>query len=232
LIAENMIESMDMYDQDAVLVLEKRFSLLPASIVHDIMRAQGLGQRVLPPTLRPIALGSRVSGPAYTVSGRSVEGHDPHETLLAWTGMLSRVPAQHVLVMQPNDNSVAHMGELSAEALTLRGVLGAIIDGGCRDVDRINSIGLPVFCRYFTPLDVVGRWLPERFGEPVVIGDWEIATGDIVVADTDGICVVPRANAEQVAIAAEAAMNTENLVRTAILAGIDPETAYRRHGKF
>jgi 4-hydroxy-4-methyl-2-oxoglutarate aldolase len=223
---------MTMPDQDASFVLGNRFSSLPASIVHDIMRAQGLGQRVLPPSLRPIALGSRVSGPAFTVSGHCVDGYDPHETLLAWTAMLSRVPAGHVLVMQPNDNIVAHMGELSAEALTLRGVLGAIIDGGCRDIDRINGIGLPVFCRYFTPLDVVGRWLPKTFGEPVTIGNWTIATGDFVVADTDGICVVPRANAEEVAIAAEAAMNTENMVRTAILAGTDPETAYRRHGKF
>lgn len=146
--------------------------------------------------------------------------------------MLSRVPAAHVLVMQPNDNSVAHMGELSAEALSLRGVLGAIIDGGCRDVERVNSIGLPVFCRYFTPLDVVGRWLPDRFGEAIVIGDWDIATGDIIVADTDGICVVPQIHAEQVATAAELAISAENRVRTAILAGVDPETAYRRHGKF
>ncbi len=216
----------------AALNLQQRFLGLPASIVHDVMRAQGLGQRVLPPTIRAIAPGSKLSGPAFTVSGRSVHDHDAHETLLAWTAMLSRVPAGHVLVLQPNDSIIAHMGELSAEALALRGVLGAVIDGGCRDVDRINSIGLPVFCRYFTPLDVVGRWLPDRFEEPVVIGDWAINPRDIIVADTDGICVVPRVHAEQVASAAEAAMNTENLVRTAILAGIDPETAYRRHGKF
>lgn len=210
----------------------ERFRDLPASIVHDVLRAQGLGPRVLPPALRPIAPGTRLSGPAFTVSGRAVHQHDAHETLLAWTAMLSRVPAGHVLVMQPGDSSVAHMGELSAEALSLRGVLGAVIDGGCRDVDRVNRIGMPVFCRYFTPLDVVGRWLPDRLGEPVIIGDWEISTGDIIVADTDGICVVPQAHAEQVATAAETAMSAENLVRTAILAGVDPETAYRRHGKF
>ncbi|WOE75618.1 RraA family protein [Alterisphingorhabdus coralli] len=212
--------------------LDKLFQRLPASIVHDMMRAQGLGQGVLPPTIRPIAEGSRLAGPAFTVSGRAVKDHDAHETLLAWTAMLSRVPAGHVLVMQPNDSIVAHMGELSAEALHLRGVLGAVIDGGCRDVERINAVGLPVFCRYFTPLDVVGCWLPDRFGEAVIIGDCEIATGDVMVADTDGICVVPQAHAEQVAAAAETAMNQENLVRKAILEGIDPETAYRRHGKF
>lgn len=209
-----------------------RYHALPASIVHDVMRAAGVGQRVLPPTLRPIAPGMKLAGLAFTVSGRAVNDHDAHETLLAWTGMLSRVPAGHVLVMQPNDSSIAHMGELSAEALTLRGVLGAVIDGGCRDVDRVTEIGLPVFCRYFTPLDVVGRWLPDRFGEPVVIGGHEIATGDMVAADTDGICIVPAAHAAAVADAAEAAMRAENLVRTAILAGVDPETAYRRHGKF
>jgi regulator of RNase E activity RraA len=212
--------------------LLSRYRALPASIVHDVMRAAGVGQRVLPPTLRPIAPGMKLAGPAYTVSGRAVTHHDAHETLLAWTAMLSRVPAGHVLVLQPNDSVIAHMGELSAEALSLRGVLGAIIDGGCRDVDRVTAIGLPVFCRYFTPLDVVGRWMPDRFGEPVVIGDWEIAYGDMVVADTDGICIVPAAQAEAVAEAAEAAMGAENLVRTAILAGVDPETAYRRHGKF
>lgn len=210
----------------------ERFRDVPASIVHDVLRAQGLGPGVLPPALRPIAPGSALIGPAFTVSGRPVHQHDAHETLLAWTAMLSRVPAGHVLVMQPNDSSVAHMGELSAEALKLRGVLGAVIDGGCRDVDRVKSIGLPVFCRYFTPLDVVGRWLPDRLGEPLTIGDCKIATGDIVVADTDGICLVPHAHAEQVAAAAQAAMQAENRVRTAILAGIDPETAYRRHGKF
>lgn len=211
---------------------QARFRDVPASIVHDVMRAQGLGPNVLPPALRPIAPGSRLAGPAFTVSGRRVVNHDAHETLLAWTAMLSRVPAGHVLVMQPNDSDVAHMGELSAEALSLRGVLGAVIDGGCRDVDRVNAIGLPVFCRYSTPLDVVGRWLPDGFGDPVRIGDCTIASGDIIVADTDGICVVPGAHGAAVAAAATAAMQAENRVRSAILAGVDPETAYRRHGKF
>lgn len=212
--------------------LDERFRRLPASIVHDVMRALGLGQTVLPPTIRPIAPGTHLSGPAFTVSGRAVVDHDAHETLLAWTAMLSRVPAAHVLVMQPNDSCIAHMGELSAEALILRGVLGAVIDGGCRDVERINAIGLPVFCRYFTPLDVVGRWLPDGLGAPVAIGGHAIATGDIIVADTDGICVVPQAHAHDVATAAQAAIKAENRVRTAILAGVDPETAYRHHGKF
>lgn len=209
-----------------------QFRALPSSIVHDVMRALGIGQRVLPSTLRPIAPVSILAGPAYTVSGRAADGLDPHTTLLAWTSMLSRIPGGHVLVMQPNDSTVAHMGELSAEALILRGVLGAIIDGGCRDVDRVVAIGLPVFCRYFTPLDVVGRWMPETFGEPVTIGGWTVATGDMVVADTDGICIVPEAHASAVADAAAAAMGAENRVRTAILDGLDPETAYRRFGKF
>lgn len=212
--------------------LATRFGALPASIVHDVMRALGIGQRVLPPTLRPIAPVNVLAGPAYTVSGRAESGLDPHQTLIAWTAMLSRVPHGHVLVMQPNDSSIAHMGELSAEALSLRGVRGAIIDGGCRDVDRVIAIGFPVFCRYFTPLDVVGRWMPASLGEPVTIGEWVIETGDIMVADTDGICCVPKSRAAEVANAAEAATRAENRVRSAILEGMDPETAYRRFGKF
>ena len=61
---------------------------------------------------------------------------------------------------------IAHMGELSAETLQFRGVRGYIVDGGCRDTGFILNMGFPVFCRYLTPRDVVGIWVPDRFGEP------------------------------------------------------------------
>ena len=123
-----------------------------------------------------------------------------------------------VVICQPNDSSLAHMGELSSETMHLRGVRGYIVDGGCRDTDFIMRLGFPVFCRYTTPVDVVGRWQAETFGEPIFIGGVLIHGGDYVLADRDGIVIIPGQVVEQAVAETEAVMKTENKVRTAILA--------------
>lgn len=199
--------------------------------VHDVMRAMGLRDFTLPPTLAALTPGTRVAGPAWTFSGRAVETDADH-TLVEWTKVLGAAPAGHVVVCQPHDSTIAHMGELSAETLQLRGVRGYIVDGGCRDAEMVIAMGFPVFCRYLTPLDIVGRWLPEALGEPIVIGGVSIAGGDFVLADRDGVVVIPRAAAAEVATRTVAVMATENKVRTAILAGMDPTEAYLKFGKF
>ena len=124
------------------------------------------------------------------------------------------------------------MGELSAETMLFRGVRGYIVDGGCRDSDYIIRLGFKVFCRYFTPHDIVGRWLPETFGEPIDIGGVTIATGDYVLGDRDGIVIIPGDLAESVIEETEKVMQTESLVRKAILQGEAPQQAYLDHGMF
>lgn len=214
------------------LTLTARLEQCYTGIVFDVLRAMGIGQRTLPHDLRPLLPGRRLAGPAFTVEGGIREGLDPHETLLAWTGMLSRLPSGSVVVMQPNDSSVAHIGELSAEAMVLRGVRGFVVDGGARDTELIAKLGFPVFHRYFTPRDVVGCWQPTTLGEPIRIGDVEIATGDLIVGDRDGIIAIPAPAGEETVCRAEQAMSTESAVRKAILAGEDPQVAYIKYGKF
>ena len=124
------------------------------------------------------------------------------------------------------------MGELSAETLQRRGVRGYIVDGGCRDIDFILKMGFPVFARFFTPSDIVARWMPTAFGEPIAIGDVTISSGDYVLGDRDGIVIVPRAAAAEAVTRAEAVAQTENIMRKAILDGMDPQAAYLKYGKF
>ncbi len=124
------------------------------------------------------------------------------------------------------------MGELSSETLLHRGVRGYIVDGGCRDSAFILKTGFRVWCRYFTPRDVVGRWVADSFGEPIVIGGVTIGTGDYVMADRDGVVVIPADRAEEVVDKVEEVLRTENKVRTAILQGMDPEQAYLKYRKF
>ena len=212
--------------------LVERLAKTYTGVVHDVMRAMGLRDFTLPPDIRPLFPDQALAGVVATVSGRVDPSVTAHESLLGWTGLLSRARADTVLICQPNDSTVAHMGELSAETLKRKGLRGYVADGGCRDVNFILELGFPVWCRYFTPRDIVGHWLPEAYDEPIRIGEVTIRAGDVVLGDRDGMVILPKDRAEEIVAAAETAIATENKVRTAILEGVDPQEAYLRYGKF
>jgi 4-hydroxy-4-methyl-2-oxoglutarate aldolase len=220
------VSETDMHD------LSDRLAACYTGVVHDVMRAMGLRDFTLPQELRPILPERAMAGPAFTIEGIAVDGVDAHETLLAWTGLLSQAPAGSIWVSQPNDRGVAHMGELSAETLKNKGVRGCVADGFIRDVNFLLEIGFQAWCRGFTPRDIVGRWLPKATQVPITIGDVVIEPCDYMVGDRDGLIRVPKPLAAKVAEAAETAMATESLVRKAILQGIDPQEAYLKYGKF
>ncbi|MEL6964262.1 MAG: RraA family protein [Pseudomonadota bacterium] len=212
--------------------LVSRLETIYTGIAHDIMRSMGLSNFTLPPEIRPLFPEQTLAGVISTVSGKVDTSADAHTTLLAWTGLLSKAKSDTVLICQPNDSVIAHMGELSAETLKLKGVRGYVVDGGCRDVNFIIEQNFPVWFRYHTPRDVVGYWLPDRFEEPITIGDVLIHPGDYVLGDRDGMVILPKDRAGAIVDAAEQAIATENKVRTAILDGMDPQEAYLKYGKF
>jgi regulator of RNase E activity RraA len=124
------------------------------------------------------------------------------------------------------------MGELSAQTLHARGVLGYVVDGGSRDTDLVLEQQFPVFCAFLTPADIVERWVPDRYGEPVTIGDVTIVTGDYLLGDRDGVVIIPRAAADEAITRTEQVMGTESDMRSALIGGMDPVDAYHRFGKF
>ncbi len=202
------------------------------SVIHDVMRAMGLRNFTLPPRITPLQPEMVLTGPAFTIEGRIDETADAHQTLLDWTGLLSRAKAGHVWVSQPHNQLVAQMGELSAETLHRKGVLGAVLDGGLRDASFILRLGFPCWRTFHTPRDVVGLWRPTGVDVPVMLGDVLVRPGDWVHGDRDGMVVIPVERLDEVTEKAVAAMETESLVRRAILDGVDPQEAYLRHGKF
>lgn len=212
--------------------LTERLASLYSGVVYDVMRDMGAAAAVLPHVIRPLDPVTKLAGPAFTMRGRPDKTVDAHTTLLEWTGFLSKAAPGHVVVCQPQETIRALMGELSAETLKYRGILGYLVDGGCRDVDFIRKIGFPVFCRYTTPVDIVGNWVPEAFDEPITIGNVVIRAGDYILGDQDGTIVIPAADAERIIERAEAAVTTENRVRAAIMQGEAPQQAYLKYGKF
>jgi len=201
-------------------------------VVYDVLRGRGITECVLPSSIVPLDVAMVAAGPVFTVRGRPDATVSAHESLLRWTELLSRAPKGHVVMMQGHDAERALMGELSAETLQFRGVRGYIVDGGCRDTAFIRKIGFPVFCDKATPRDIVGAWVPVAYDEPVSYGQVVVRPGDYVLADCDGIVVIPGAIAAEVIEAAGAAMRTEDQVRAAILSGVVPQQAYLDHGKF
>jgi len=200
--------------------------------VFDALREAGHTECTLPHEIKCIDPRLTVAGPVFTVSGHIEAGLDHHETLLRWTEFLSAAPPGSVVVCQPNDHTIAHMGELSSETLRFRGVRGYIVDGGSRDTRFILELGFPVFCRYLCPRDVVGTWVPDEFDVPIRIGGVHVAPGDYVFGDIDGVVVIPGARVQATLERVEEVMSTENKVRKAILQGMDPKQAYLKYGLF
>jgi regulator of RNase E activity RraA len=209
-----------------------RLEALYTGIVHDVLRALGEPTGVLPKEIDPLSGSGKVGGVVFTMEGMPDPDISAHESLLRWTEFLSEVPSGSVVLCQPNDHEAAHMGELSAETLQFRGVRGFIVDGGTRDSQFILNMGFPVWCRYTTPSDIVGRWKVDALGEPIVIGGVSVETGDWVLADEDGVVVIPQRIADVVATEAEVQMATEDKIRAAILHGTSPKDAYLEYGKF
>lgn len=212
--------------------LADRLARCYTGVVFDTLRSRGLVDCILPPTIVPLDRDMVCAGPVFTVRGRPDKSVSAHESLLRWTELLALAPRGHVVMTQGHDSERALMGELSAETLQFRGVRGYIVDGGCRDTAFIRRLGFAVFCDKATPRDIVGAWVPVAYDEPISFGQVVVRPGDYVLADCDGIVVIPQAIAAEVVDAATASMQTEDKVRAAILSGVDPRQAYLDHGKF
>jgi 4-hydroxy-4-methyl-2-oxoglutarate aldolase len=212
--------------------LSERLEKCYTGAVYDVMRNMGYSDQLLPNHIRPMNLQHKIAGPVFTISGKIDRSLDKHTSLLKWCEMLSKAPSGHILVCQPNDDTLAHMGELSAETLTFKGVMGYIVDGGCRDSSFIDQIGFPVYCSYYTPRDVVSVWSATELGGKISIGGVSIFNGDFVLADRDGIIIIPQDLVLTVIEKTEEVLMTENLVRKAILSGTDPVAAYLEFRKF
>jgi regulator of RNase E activity RraA len=199
------------------------------------MRARGRPDCVLPHDITGLDLETKVAGPVFTLRGIAFDTNRENEDtdyLLPWVQFLSDAPSGHVIICQPNSDTLALMGELSAETLKHRGVLGYIVDGGSRDNGFIRKIGFPLFCRFRTPKDIVAKWVPDATGDPITIGEVLIRSGDYVLGDIDGIVILPREIVKEVIDEVEDVMQQEDKVRNAILSGVDPVDAYLKYGKF
>ena len=148
--------------------------------------------------MQPI-LTAKFAGYARTVQLKKDEGNKDPDAL---TGMLEAIDqgsADSVYVMALEDGAdIAGMGGLMGTAMAARGYAGAVIDGGVRDVAYLRKIGFPVFATGIVPSTSVHHYRFAGGQIPLVCDGVPVNPGDIVVADSDGVAVVPKAQAQAV----------------------------------
>lgn len=180
---------------DASLV--EAFRHVEAASVSDALEQVTGKKMYMSHRMRPI-FPTKFAGIAVTVFLKKVSNHDPD----ALDGMLAAIDhggANSVYVMVVEDGAdIAGMGGLMGTAMYARNFSGAVIDGGVRDTAYLQKIGFPVFALGIVPSTSVGHYRFAGANIPVVCDGVTVSAGDFVVADADGVAIVPRASAAQV----------------------------------
>jgi 4-hydroxy-4-methyl-2-oxoglutarate aldolase len=176
---------------------------------HEVYGRAGL----LDPLVRPIQGGIRVAGPAVTVRCRAADN------LMIHLAVDQCHPGDVLVVaMDPPGDPSAVIGELLATSLRAQGVIAAVIDAGVRDVAELRGMGFPVWSRWITAQGTTKHG-PGTVNRRVVCAGQEVAPGDIIVADDDGVVCIAAARAIEVARGVVERVAHEESIRARVAAG-------------
>lgn len=176
--------------------------------------------------LRPIVLGHKIAGPAFTVR------YIPIGTEKKGAGdFLDDVPAGSVVVLDNGGRTYCTVwGDLMTRIAKRNGVAGTVIDGVCRDVDLIRELQYPIFTRGAFMVTGKGRLQLDAVQETVTIGERSVQPGDLVIADDSGVVVVPKLRIEEVLKTAQNIADREDRIKSMIEEGLTLREAREREG--
>ena len=208
---------------------------LYTAVVSDILDGLGHRDHTLDPAIRLLSGAAGASD--VVVAGWAnpflvaEAGEIPAEPYTGEIAALDDLAAGEVVLVAAGGSArAACWGELFSTAARARGARGAVIDGSCRDQRRIMGMGYPVWCRGGLPLDCKGRTAVTGWRQPAVVGGLLVQPGDLVVADVDGVVVVPAGLAPEVVQRAAQKAEKENGLRDALAQGSTLRDAYDRFG--
>ena len=174
------------------------FKQVEVASVADAMEQLYGKKTYMSHSMRPVFT-AKFAGPAVTVLLKKEEHKEGAKASQGMLDLIDTAPEGSVYVMVVEDGlDYAGIGGLMSTAMKTRGLAGAVVDGSVRDVTQIQKIQFPVFSRGIAPSTTINHFRVAGVNIPVTCDGVHVDQNDIVVADTDGVVVVPRAQAEEV----------------------------------
>lgn len=199
-----VVTDIERADADVVAAL----GALGSATVHEAQDRTGY----VGPTVRPIQQNAAISGSAITVLTA------PGDNLMVHVAIEQSQAGDVIVVVPRGDSPYGHIGELMATQMQVRGVRGYVTSAGVRDTTELRSMGFPAWTTHVSAEGCV-KDTPGSVNIPVVLGAVVVNPGDIVVADDDGVAIVPRQDASRVLAAATARAEKEAANRKRYEAG-------------
>lgn len=212
------------------ITLEAMRGALGSAVVCDALDRFGYRRQSPGRALRPLTVETVLVGRCRTTLWSDMAHVDPQPYALELAAVDACRPDDVLVAAAHGSLRSGIWGELLSTAARNAGCVGAVVDGAVRDVRRMREMGFPVFALGTSPYDSLNRQRVVECDVPVEIDGVLFSPGDLVIADADGVVVVPQEIEQEAIRAAWDKVHAENVTRTAIQNGMRATDAYRRFG--
>lgn len=203
---------------------------LTSSVISDVLDGMGVRGQAMASDIRPLSDDMVAVGRAFTMLMTDQYDMEKDTFTLQFQAIDNLKEDDVMMVCSNGSERAALWGELLSTAATHRGANGAIIDGLVRDVRVIREMGFPVFAKGIRPTSSKGRVIAVDHGCPVEMGGVHVEPGDLVVADVDGVVVVPSSVVEKAVDKALDIVERETMTRDELRKGAGLYDVYKKYG--
>ena len=203
---------------------------LTSSVISDVLDGMGVRGQAMAADIRPLSDEMKAVGRAATMLMTDQYDMEKETFTLQFQAIDSLKENDVMMVCSNGSERAALWGELLSTAARHRNANGAIIDGLVRDVQLIREMRFPVFAKGVRPTSSKGRVIAVDHGCPVEMGGVHVEQGDLVVADVDGIVVVPSSVVEAVVEKALEVVDRETMTRNELRKGVGLYDVYKKYG--